>query len=123
MIYARIQNGVVFELFAPPEGVPIEECFHADMDWVDITDVSPQPQPNWTYDGTNFARPVAPVIDMRPAAQAALDRSDVTIIRCFEHGVAVPAGWTTYRAALRAVVAGGPTSAALPTQPAYPPGS
>ena len=57
-------------------------------------------------------------------AQAALDKSDVTMIRCIENGVAVPSAWTTYRHALRALVNGGDTtSTALPAIPAYPAGT
>lgn len=85
-------------------------------------------------DGTPLAAPttlqpftpppsVIPAVDMRPAAQAALDRSDITIIRCYEHAVAVPADWVAYRNALRAIVAGGPTSAAPPPAPAFPAGT
>lgn len=123
MIYAHIQDGAVFELFTPPEGVAITDCFHPGMTWVDVTSVSPEPQPGWSYNGTAFAPPSAPEVDMRLDAQAALDRSDITIIRCYEHGVAVPAEWGSYRTALRAIVAGGPRSVALPAQPSYPVGT
>jgi hypothetical protein len=64
-----------------------------------------------------------PPPDTRAAAQTALDKSDVTVGRCYEHGVAVPADWVAYRAALRAHVSDGPTTAALPTRPAYPAGT
>jgi hypothetical protein len=59
-------------------------------------------------------------------AQASLDKSDVTILRCAENGVAVPAAWATYRADLRAITgaktAGDPTQS-LPGVPAYPAGT
>lgn len=116
--FALVSGGIIIEL--SPEVFPVNPAFV----WTgDISGVSPAPQPGWTYNGTTFAAPVAPVVDMRPAAQAALDRSDITIIRCYEHAVAVPAVWGTYRTALRAIVAGGATSAALPVQPAYPAGT
>lgn len=58
-------------------------------------------------------------------AQSALDASDITMIRCVEHGVAVPAEWATYRGALRAIVrsASGDPTQPLPTRPAYPVGT
>ena len=57
-------------------------------------------------------------------AQTALNKSDVTIIRCVSAGVTVPAAWQTYRVALRAIVGGTDTvSTALPTRPAYPSGT
>lgn len=118
-MWAYIHSGTVIEL----TGTDPAGRFDASMVWVNTAGVSPAPQAGWTYDGTSFAAPVAPAVDMRPAAQAALDRSDVTVIRCYEHAVAVPAAWATYRGALRAIVAGGATSAALPTQPAFPAGS
>ena len=57
--------------------------------------------------------------DYAAAAQADLDRTDVTIVRCAENGIAVPSAWANYRATLRAIVSGkqpGP----IPTQPAFP---
>lgn len=58
----------------------------------------------------------------RSAAQAQLDASDITVLRCVERGVGVPAEWATYRGALRAIVratSGDPTQP-LPPRPAYP---
>jgi hypothetical protein len=58
-------------------------------------------------------------------AKAALDASDVTILRCYEHAVATPAAWSTYRGALRAIIsaASGDPTQPLPTRPAYPAGT
>ncbi|MDE1906080.1 MAG: hypothetical protein KGH75_06465 [Rhodospirillales bacterium] len=59
------------------------------------------------------------------AARAALTESDLTVLRCYESAVAVPATWATYRKALRAIIAastGDPTQA-MPTKPAYPAGT
>lgn len=58
-------------------------------------------------------------------ALAALSESDRTVIRCYENGVPVPADWTAYRKALRAIVAaetGDPTQP-LPAKPSYPVGT
>ena len=58
------------------------------------------------------------------SAQAALDKSDTTVLRCYSAGVAVPSAWQTYRAALRAIVSGSDTtSTTLPITPAYPSGT
>ena len=54
-------------------------------------------------------------------AQTALDASDVTILRCVEVGVSVPAAWATYRKALRAVISD-PTQP-FPVKPPYPVGT
>lgn len=59
------------------------------------------------------------------AALYALQISDITVLRCYENAVAVPAEWHTYRNALRVIVAAtsGDASIPLPTKPAYPTGS
>jgi len=63
-VYARIDNGVVVEIIQPmtyDDGseIPITERFPADFiaTLVDITDVDPQPQDWWLYDGANFRPP------------------------------------------------------------------
>lgn len=55
-------------------------------------------------------------------AKAALNDSDITVMRCYENAVALPAAWATYRKALRTIVgaASGDATQALPTKPAYP---
>jgi len=58
-------------------------------------------------------------------AMAALTESDKTILRCAENSVTVPAEWSAYRKALRAIVGattGDPTQP-LPVRPAYPAGT
>ena len=61
------------------------------------------------------------ILVLKSQAQTALDKSDITMIRCIENGVAVPSTWATYRAALRAIVSSG--TGTMPTQPAYPAGT
>ncbi|TCK36743.1 hypothetical protein B0G84_5756 [Paraburkholderia sp. BL8N3] len=55
-------------------------------------------------------------------ALAALSESDRTVIRCYENGIAVPAEWTQYRRALRAIVRAptGEANKPLPIKPPYP---
>ena len=58
-------------------------------------------------------------------AQAALDKSDITILRCAENSVAVPPAWVAYRKSLRAILgaSSGDATQAFPTQPSYPAGT
>ncbi|OPY03780.1 MAG: hypothetical protein A4E60_00077 [Syntrophorhabdus sp. PtaB.Bin047] len=56
-------------------------------------------------------------------AQEALDRSDITILRCYENAVTVPAAWQTYRTELRAIVSGTSPATELPARPEYPEGT
>jgi len=54
------------------------------------------------------------------SAMTALSVSDITVLRCYENGVAVPAEWASYRGALRDIISGRSTVTELPTKPAYP---
>jgi hypothetical protein len=118
--YARIEQGVVAETFET-EG-DIATMFHPSIAWVlcagDIT-------AGFIYDGTEFSPPVAVEADASVAlkldAQALLDKSDNTVLRCYEAGVSVPASWVEYRSRLRAIVSAG--SGLIPTRPAYPAGT
>ena len=54
-------------------------------------------------------------------AQDALSKSDSTVLRCVESGIAVPLEWATYRKQLRAIGSASPGPVPpLPTRPAYP---
>lgn len=69
-------------------------------------------------------RPSAdPVVVLRSLAMSALSESDITVIRCAEAGVQVPAAWRDYRSALRAIVSAQSVSEStqLPPRPEYPP--
>lgn len=57
-------------------------------------------------------------------ASATLMASDRTVMRCYEAGIALPAEWSAYRKALRAITgATSGTAGALPVAPAYPAGT
>ena len=65
-----------------------------------------------------------PHFALQNAAQAALDKSDITLLRCAENGVSIPSAWGDYRKALRAIINGSDsTSTSLPATPAYPSGT
>lgn len=60
--------------------------------------------------------------DVKASAQAALDKSDTTIVRCAEKGVAVPMEWASYRDTLRAIITD-KSPGPLPERPAWPAGT
>jgi hypothetical protein len=53
--------------------------------------------------------------NLMQAARAALDASDVQVIRCIEDGQPLPDAWRAYRVQLRSIVSGGPGP--LPPRP------
>ena len=57
---------------------------------------------------------------LKASAQSALDKSDTTLLRCYEAGVAVPVEWATYRGQLREIVSGKSSATVLPVRPVYP---
>lgn len=73
-LYARIDNGLVAELFSTTGN--ISALFHPDLVWVDVTKASPQPLAGWTAvkpSGTwVFAAPVVPALTLPQQAQDAL---------------------------------------------------
>lgn len=85
----------------------------------------------WTYQDGVFVAPATPsptpehlheMLVME--AQIALNRSDITIIRCYSAAVVVPNEWQAYRSALRSIINGSDeTSTSLPSIPSYPPGT
>jgi hypothetical protein len=72
--YARIDGGQVVEIFQT--GGNITEMFHPSLVWVDITNINPQPQEGWSYNGTNFTAPPVPTLSQAQATQLALLQAD-----------------------------------------------
>lgn len=72
--YARVVAGQVFELFTPPDGASLTDCFHAEVaaQFVAVPAGDPTPQQGWTYDGTTFAAPVVPPPSVAQQAAAML---------------------------------------------------
>lgn len=68
-----IQNGVVVEMFTPPSGATLAECFHADVaaQFVEVPS-GVAPAQGWTYDGKTFAPPPPPPEPTLPQQAAAL---------------------------------------------------
>lgn len=58
-------------------------------------------------------------------AKVLLSESDLTILRCYENSVPVPAAWAMYRKDLRYIIgaATGDPAQPLPVKPAYPAGT
>jgi hypothetical protein len=57
MKYARIVDNKVWEVFTPPVGVDISECFTAEL-VAQFIECPSDVEQNYTYDGTNFSAPV-----------------------------------------------------------------
>jgi hypothetical protein len=117
-----------------PEDKVFQVAEHDGWRWVDCPDDCVAY--SWQYvPGANGAAgicspPPAPTADelaaqaaalLAQSARAALEQSDITILRCVERGVAVPADWVAYRAALRECING--SLAELPSRPEYPAGT
>ncbi len=128
-IYAQVRDGAVLRVgpLAWP-ALPLAEQMAPGVaaQMVALTDAQGDVAEGWTFDGKAFAAP-APQVLTTPAAlpiaaqaMAALAASDTVILRCVEHGVAVPPDWQAYRAALRALAAGTSGGTALPARPAFP---
>jgi hypothetical protein len=57
MKYARVIDNKVWEVFTPPTGVDISECFTAELvaQFIECPEYTEQ---DYTYDGTNFSAPI-----------------------------------------------------------------
>lgn len=97
--------------------------YENEGDQLNTADVAVPQRPDATYLWQNGAWVQSVALARAPllvAAQAALDKSDTTILRCVSAGVAVPSAWHTYRSSLRAIVNGSDLiSQTLPAIPAY----
>ena len=127
MTYALIANGKIAEIAATKFDV------HADLIWVDVSSVTPQPEAGWAAAESggswSFAAPAADSPSLALQARAAITASDVTMLRVAD-AVAVGkttwttddvVAWATYRRALRAIIDGTDIAATvLPVRPAYP---
>jgi hypothetical protein len=112
MHYAHIAGGRVAEVYAAlPD-------FHPDF-VAALIPCGDEVQPGWSYANGEFS--TASPIDYRSAAQTALYKSDVTVLRCYSAGIAVPAEWNDWRAHLREVLRTG--TGPMQQQPAYPAGT
>lgn len=75
--WALIVSGVVHEVTAvDPAG-----RFAPDMVWRDVSAVSPQPQPGWTFDGTAYHPPAAPPAPTLAQQAATAISAGLTITR------------------------------------------
>lgn len=102
----------------PPDAKPISVQDHEYLMQQQAQGMAIAPGP----DGNPKAIPPNPSpANPQTVAQALLDKSDITILRCMEKGVAIPDAWISYRDQLRAVVKG--QQSTLPGTPAYPAGS
>lgn len=56
--YARVRGGIVLELFTPPAGMTIDQCFVPSiaMQYVAVPD-GVSPQQGWTCNGKTFSAP------------------------------------------------------------------
>jgi hypothetical protein len=75
-VYANVANGTIIEIFTPPNGIDMADCFHSSLTWVDVTGRNPPPQVGWTAMEMNglwgMGPPVAPPISPVQQAQALL---------------------------------------------------
>lgn len=94
-IYAYVSNGIVQEIIYPLnlEGrdIPIEERFNPEflLSLVDITGITPMPQPWWLYDGTSFIDPATIPPDPEFLASQARAQRDSLLISIYDKGISM----------------------------------
>ena len=69
--YARVVDGVVVELFTPPDGIDIAQCFVLEVE-LQFIPATPDVMVGWTHSGDGFAPPAPPVLSAADRATAAL---------------------------------------------------
>lgn len=123
-IYARIDSGVVAELFETDGD--IGSMFNPSLVWVDVSNIVPEPQPQWVAESADgvwtFSPPPPPPAnpsEIRAQRDSLLAQSD-WLMRRHQDQVAASsstslsaakfAAWLTYRQGLRDV----------PAQPGFP---
>lgn len=57
-LYARVEDQIVHDLFTPPDGMLLADCFVPSVaaQFVEVpVDATPMPEIGWAYDGKNFS--------------------------------------------------------------------
>jgi hypothetical protein len=86
--------------------------------------VPQRPDETCLWNGVSWSASLLPHQQLVAAAQAGLNKSDITCTRCYSAGVPVPSSWQSYRNALRCIANGtDTTSTTLPAIPQYPQGT
>lgn len=108
----------------PPDAIAVTDAAYAALFAAQSAGQIIQADANGNPEAVVFTPTSAQVhAALQASAQAALDKSDITVIRCAaaQPPVPVPTDLTTYRAALRAIVNGTDTiSTTLPATPIFP---
>lgn len=90
--YARIVSGLVAELFTPPTGVAITDCFHADIAAAFVAVPSGvAPAVGWSHAAGTFSAPAAP-----PAPSLAQQAAELLAQGCSIVSTGTPALNGTY---------------------------
>ncbi len=90
---------------------------------VDVNNIDYHNYLTWVDEGNTPQPYEPPPVDLKAAAQEALNKCDRTALRCFKAKVEWPTEWKDYDAELRAIMNGTSSATELPTRPDYPAGS
>lgn len=122
-LFARVDGGLVAELIADDDAVPMADRFHPDIVAALVEVPAGQDVAvGWHWDGEAFGAPAAPAMTegaARARRDALLAASDWTQLGDAPLAPEVKIAWASYRAALRAVPAqpGFPAAIAWPVAP------